>query len=129
MTLQWTFIICSAAEHSLETPSLFLPPPLSSSILLPFSSYFLFSPSLFFPVVLFYYLPSSLSFFSLFLLPSLFLSSFLPLYLPLPLSSSIRFPFSLSIPLSIYSASLLFSLIRAFSLNPVCHDTYYFSIF
>src|SRR6218665_1225624 len=58
------------------------------------------------------------SFFPLSLPPSFSLLSFLP---------SSPFP-SLILP-SLYFASLLFSLLEAFSLNPTLHDTSYSSIF
>ena len=124
--LEWTILICSTASYSLETPSLSFPPSFPPSLRL-YSSLPCLPPSS--PPL------SSSLYISLLLHPSLFLFSSLSLFLltslflPSSLSSAPSHPCPSNILPFLYFASPLFSLLQAFSLNPMLHDTSYSCIF
>src|SRR6218665_1891871 len=99
-------------------------PSLSSSILLSSLPSSIFSPSIVFLIYL-----SLLLHPSLFLFSSLSLFLLTSLFLPSSLSSAPSHPCPSNILSFLYFASPLFSLLQAFSLNSMLHDTSYSCIF
>ena len=116
--LEWTILICSTAYYSLETPSLSFPPSFSSPIFLSSSPCSIFPPLYLLPYISLYYSIPLSSFLPL----SLFL--FASIFLPSSLSFTPSHPSPSNILPFLYFASLLFSLLKAFYLNPICCMTF-----